>query len=891
MRWLKLGFLIVITLQGLTDATEQNSKFFPTLLDPYVHENGRLCSEDNWCLLIVDVTDSQGSDSLGSYNITTKTWKTSLGAHVVFSNRTYDDQGLTVYKQEFPDGLQGTSIGDTDGTTTAFPRLTLPTDDEMPGAQWITPGGYMTGWTLFSSGSVSDLNKFRDGEDGGIVVLFAPQNVIIPSVIVTPLNQPMATNVHLDHDTRTMDFGVQGLADSIPAGFTLEVIMREDVEGIVRNVMNWGAAVQQYHGSSSKIADPSIDYLSYWTDNGASLYYNPLPYTNFQDALIHVYNHTKENNIPIRSLQLDSWWYYKGAGGGVKNWTALHSILPDGIDYLRNVTGWPILAHNRYFSSDNDYAQQNGGDYLFTIDEESEKALPLDKQFWDDLFDESLEWGLSLYEQDWLDRQYSFTSALHSNISLGSSWLNNMGEAALERDLPIQYCMSYTRQMLHSVSLPAVTQIRVSDDYMLTPENWRIGHTSLFAHALGLAVFKDNFWSSRENVNVVFNDCLAITPDPDHLLQLKYSYGGWRNYAESGASCIPWTDFGWDDKYPGGGLDNNNKCMNPDNLHKGAWCFTTAGFDITESEWIWEYCDVPVCEVDCYLFNGWEYLGPYNTTQSGASCVDWAGEYNLNGAHCRNPTLEEQPWCYITEDHSERDFCNNKCVEAYEPNSELQSAVSTLSAGPVGLGDKAENLNAELIMKSCNAEGLILKPSKPLTVIDMYFVSPEEYREVWTAHSIMESENGNSLYFGIIFTAETDTDLTLTPWDLNLEQAFNGSSLVWNNVNGDLQIIGNSDENVYLPSCSGSMNFCLNYVSPIIHLPNGKTFAILGERSKWTPVSPQRIRNLTIDGNGIVLKVYGIQGETVTLAFFDMEKILSLDIDFEVTGEHLVVIG
>ncbi|CAL4065625.1 unnamed protein product, partial [Meganyctiphanes norvegica] len=357
----RLTSLFFFIIQGYTYANQQNSIFIPNLLEPYVHEGGKQCSVDNGCLSIA----SQGKyinleDNLGSYNLTSTTYSTSIGTQVIFSSRRYSDT-LSVYKQEFPEGLQGTSTGDTDGTSTAFPRLILPSDDDMPGAQWITPGGYMAGWTLFSSGSVNDLNKFRDGEDGGIVVLYAPQNVIIPSVVISPLSQPMATNVHLDHDSRTVEWGVQGLAENIPAGFTLEVIMREDVEGIVRNVMRWGAAVQQYHNSSSKIEDPSIDYLSYWTDNGASLYYNPVPYTNFQDALIHVYNHTKDNAIPIRSLQLDSWWYHKGVGGGVKNWTSLHSFLPDGIEYLNNVTGWPILAHNRYFSSDNDYAQQNGG--------------------------------------------------------------------------------------------------------------------------------------------------------------------------------------------------------------------------------------------------------------------------------------------------------------------------------------------------------------------------------------------------------------------------------------------------------------------------------------------------------------------------------------------------
>ena len=56
--------------------------------------------------------------------------------------------------------------------------------------------------------------------------------------------------------------------------------------------------------------------------------------------------------------QLDSWWYFKGEHDGVKNWTAMPSIFPHGIEEVAIQTGWPIVAHNRYWSGDTDYAKQ-----------------------------------------------------------------------------------------------------------------------------------------------------------------------------------------------------------------------------------------------------------------------------------------------------------------------------------------------------------------------------------------------------------------------------------------------------------------------------------------------------------------------------------------------------
>ena len=39
--------------------------------------------------------------------------------------------------------------------------------------------------------------------------------------------------------------------------------------------------------------------------------------------------------------------------------------------------------------------------------------------------------------------------------------------------------------------VPAVTQIRVSDDYIPNNNQWLVGDSTILAHAMGLAAFKD----------------------------------------------------------------------------------------------------------------------------------------------------------------------------------------------------------------------------------------------------------------------------------------------------------------------------------------------------------------------------------------------------------------
>lgn len=51
--------------------------------------------------------------------------------------------------------------------------------------------------------------------------------------------------------------------------------------------------------------------------------------------------------------------------------------------------------------------------------------------------------------------------------------------------------MPWPRHVLQSVMTPAVTQIRVSNDYQPGNEQWVVGDTTILAHALGLASFKD----------------------------------------------------------------------------------------------------------------------------------------------------------------------------------------------------------------------------------------------------------------------------------------------------------------------------------------------------------------------------------------------------------------
>jgi hypothetical protein len=173
----------------------------------------------------------------------------------------------------------------------------------------------------------------------------------------------------------------------------------------------------------------------------------------------------------------------------------------------------PLVAHNRYWAYDTVYKQN----YSFILDQSNGKSLPVgNDSFWTDLFTQAHDWGLIVYEQDWLITQTKDFLPTLTDIHLGHQWLMSMGEAADKVGINIQYCMSLPRHILHALEIPRVTHTRVSDDYTFhllnKKQQWEIGISSMFADAIGLAPFKDVFWSTSLQPDAPYK------PSPEEVL-------------------------------------------------------------------------------------------------------------------------------------------------------------------------------------------------------------------------------------------------------------------------------------------------------------------------------------------------------------------------------------
>jgi hypothetical protein len=347
----------------------------------------------------------------------------------------------------------------------------------------------------------SSSRVIRSGMIGGPVVLFnLTQRGEGDMVILSPFSHFMATSLTQRNTTldSVLEYGVMGSMSTIPANYMHSFIVFYSTHGINEGIREWGQMMQRAFNRTNeyRLNDLAVNYLSYYTNNGGYYYYNTEQGINYEETMVNVAHQIK---FPFHSIELDSWWYYKGIGGGVSQWRALPDVFPDGLTVLhRRLENIPLAAHNRWWAYDNVYKQK----YAFALDVAGGKALPIGNDtFWVDFFVEAHSWGLVSYVQDWLARQTTEFLPIRTDINLGEQWLTSMGAAAQQVGINIQYCMSFPRHFLQALQIPRVTHARASDDYAVSLMNrkkpqWNIGITSMFLHALGIAPFKDVLWST-----------------------------------------------------------------------------------------------------------------------------------------------------------------------------------------------------------------------------------------------------------------------------------------------------------------------------------------------------------------------------------------------------------
>mmetsp|Transcript_3597 Transcript_3597/g.9206 ORF Transcript_3597/g.9206 Transcript_3597/m.9206 type:complete len:812 (-) Transcript_3597:141-2576(-) len=466
-----------------------------------------------------------GSDSLGEYTSVMHAW--AAGSTLLHTGvRVYSALDTAIFYQTWPHGAFGTNRSD----AAAFKEAWTPKEIEsrelphrrVPDVSSCFPSIALSSDVL---GYVSFSGRFLEASRGGalkpgslpevghlggpFVVL---SNASSDSLVFSAASRFMEASWGAEADGRTICSGTVATITSAPEGYTLETMVYLG-SGVNSAMKGFGSALMTKY-NTKRVADYTLKHLGYSTDNGAYYYYLTEKGVNYEQTLMDVYSYAESVHIPYKYILLDSWWYTKGHGSGVKEWDATVATFPDGLGAFHKKTGWFSQLHNRHWSNDNVYARQNGGGYDFIV--EDPLAIPVEQRFWDDLIANKSDAGLVVYEQDWMYNEWEGLNATLTSSSLADKWLTQMGQAAEKSGVAVQYCMSYARMVLHSVEVNAVTNFRAGDDYhpgqtgyfptAKDPSGqtgcrfpycvYYIGTSSIVAYALGLAPAKDDFWST-----------------------------------------------------------------------------------------------------------------------------------------------------------------------------------------------------------------------------------------------------------------------------------------------------------------------------------------------------------------------------------------------------------
>jgi hypothetical protein len=102
-------------------------------------------------------------------------------------------------------------------------------------------------------------------------------------------------------------------------------------------------------------ADITLSHLGYWTDNGATYYYHFEPKLGYENTLLAVRDEFRSKGVPLGYLQLDSWFYPKGAKddwrdghAGIYEYHAAPDLFPNGLKAFQEQLGIPLVTHARW---------------------------------------------------------------------------------------------------------------------------------------------------------------------------------------------------------------------------------------------------------------------------------------------------------------------------------------------------------------------------------------------------------------------------------------------------------------------------------------------------------------------------------------------------------------
>jgi hypothetical protein len=319
------------------------------------------------------------------------------------------------------------------------------------------------------------------------------------TAVLSPAANFMVAKLRVAPDG-AIESGIDAAIATLPEELSHSTLLIVD-HGINRAFDTWGRILTDIHGKvrPANDADATLQYLGYWTDNGAAYYYNFDPLKGYEGTLIGVRDEFARKGLPLGYLQLDSWWYRKGESGdwnpkpdqwqfGIHTYEAHPQIFPDGLASFHDRIGLPLVTHARWIDAKSPYRAK----YAIS------NNVATDPRYWKDVAAYLKQSGVATYEQDWLDSRATAAFTLADQ----DAFMDNMASALAANGITMQYCMPTPRHVLQGSKYSNLTSMRMSDD-RFERRSWpQVLYASRLAFSVGIWPWVDVF-SSDEEANLM----------------------------------------------------------------------------------------------------------------------------------------------------------------------------------------------------------------------------------------------------------------------------------------------------------------------------------------------------------------------------------------------------
>jgi hypothetical protein len=449
-----VGATTVAGSGGITAAVDPGGSYDVWVAKPDWHFGGNLG------VPLSNISAAMSMDAIGPYSEISFDFQTDAARHGVV--RAYGNQPVVLFTITCPS---------TSPNTLAFPNWTqYPQNvDRLTYSGIFAPPS-------FNSSSNEGPWVFFDSSANTFIV--SPAGHFMVSITGFGPNGELAS-------------GVSTQIATLPQGFQQRTFLVVE-PGINRAFETWGHAMTALFGKTrpANDADPSLNKIGYWTDNGATYYYQTANGQSYEQTLSGIKSNFDQLGIGLGYIQLDSWFYPKGPnatwsanGNGIYQYVAAPALFPDSLSGFQRSLGVPLITHARWIDPSSPYHQM----YKMSGN------VVTDPQYWNATAAYLASSGVATYEQDWLDDK------AHTDFNLTDPdlFLDNMATALGQRGLTVQYCMASPRHFLQSAKHNNVTTIRTSEDRFV-PARWtKFLYTSRLATALGLWPFTDVLMSTE----------------------------------------------------------------------------------------------------------------------------------------------------------------------------------------------------------------------------------------------------------------------------------------------------------------------------------------------------------------------------------------------------------